>query len=445
MTQSLTCLGPSRLINLNCAVGLPVYDSNSNYMSKLTPFKRCSHSKYHYAQISSLRPSHTHTPLPQGDIFFFKIEWFPSWVWGKGGSHFEADHLQSTTFVGSSPFGGQFQSSVEEATRSQEKLSQASRLASAGSRAAQGTSGSRVPQQSQKRRAVPPPPPPPTAQSVPSRDGGSAAKRHRPKTGNNRRSGGAPAQSQAQPRAEGLQQKASSRSPLMARSHHFLLSHPFWGGDGWVDLSWHSWPGVGYTAWNCTPRSLPCGRQAVVFPASLATDNLGPVCPRGDQTGVLPPFCEANPLVFVSCGDSVAQAAVLCEEVSSLLAKGAVKIVDLSPDQGGFYSHYFLATKRTGGFQPILNLCRLNSFIGVGKFRMETLTSILQGLHKGWWMVSLDLKDAYLHVAIHPSHWGYLRFALRNQAGELIVYQWKILPFGLATVPKVFIENSWLP
>ena len=67
---------------------------------------------------------------------------------------------------------------------------------------------------------------------------------------------------------------------------------------------------------------------------------------------------------------------------------------------------------------------------------METVTSILQGLHKGWWMVSLDLKDAYLHVPIHLSHWRFLPFALRNCAGELIVYQWKVLPFGLATSPR---------
>ncbi len=79
--------------------------------------------------------------------------------------------LLSTPFVGSSLFGGQFQSSVEEATCSQEKLSQVRWLLSAGSRAAQGTSGSRVTQQSQKRRSVLPPLPPPTAQSVPSGDG----------------------------------------------------------------------------------------------------------------------------------------------------------------------------------------------------------------------------------------------------------------------------------
>ncbi len=121
--------------------------------------------------------------------------------------------LLSTPFVGSLLFDGQFQSSVEEATRSQGNLSQGRQLASAGSRAAQGTSGSIVPQQSQKRKAVPPPsPPPPTAQSVPSGDGGLAVKRCRSKNRSaNRRSGGAPAQSQAQQAARG--QGVSNKRP----------------------------------------------------------------------------------------------------------------------------------------------------------------------------------------------------------------------------------------
>ncbi len=52
---------------------------------------------------------------------------------------------------------------------------------------------------------------------------------------------------------------------------------------------------------------------------------------------------------------------------------------------------------------------------------------------------SLCFKDAYLHVSIHPSYWRYLRFALRNADGDIVVfYQWKVLPFVLATAPKVF-------
>ncbi len=63
--------------------------------------------------------------------------------------------LQSTPFVGTSLFGKQFQSSVEEAMRSQEQLSQVRQLASAGSKAPQGSLAPRASQQSQN----PPPSP----------------------------------------------------------------------------------------------------------------------------------------------------------------------------------------------------------------------------------------------------------------------------------------------
>ncbi len=98
-------------------------------------------------------------------------------------------HSPVYALVGSLLFGGQFQFSVEEATHSQKKFTQVRRLASAGLRAAQGTSGSRAPPQSQKHRAK--------------------------NRGNNRRSGGAPAQSQAQQGARG--QGASNKRPQAGR------------------------------------------------------------------------------------------------------------------------------------------------------------------------------------------------------------------------------------
>ncbi len=125
---------------------------------------------------------------------------------------------------GSSLFGGQFQSSVKEATCSQEKLSQVRRLASLGSRVAQGTSGSRAAQQSQKRRAIPPPHPPPTAQSVSSGDGGSAAKRCRSKNGQQQKVWWGPAQSQAQQCARG--QGVSNKRPQLVAVDGFTPSLP---------------------------------------------------------------------------------------------------------------------------------------------------------------------------------------------------------------------------
>ena len=48
-------------------------------------------------------------------------------------------------------------------------------------------------------------------------------------------------------------------------------------------------------------------------------------------------------------------------------------------------------------------------------------------------MVSLDLKDAYLQVPVHPDSSKYLRFVAFGQ-----VYQFKALCFGLSTAPQVF-------
>ncbi len=55
-------------------------------------------------------------------------------------------------------------------------------------------------------------------------------------------------------------------------------------------------------------------------------------------------------------------------------------------------------------------------------------------------MISLDLKDAYLHVPIIPQHRKFLRFAFRDQQGILRVCQWGALPFGLTTAPRVFTK-----
>ena len=89
---------------------------------------------------------------------------------------------------------------------------------------------------------------------------------------------------------------------------------------------------------------------------------------------------------------------------------------------------------------PILNLKRLNVYIRCDKFRMETLANILQVLQVDDHMISLDLKDAYLHVPILPAHRKYLRFAFRDPQGDLQVYQWNVLPFGLSTAPRVFTK-----
>ena len=126
-----------------------------------------------------------------------------------------------------------------------------------------------------------------------------------------------------------------------------------------------------------------------------------------------------------------AKALALLAEVQALVGKGAVvRILDLTQ---GFYSTFFLTTKKSGDWRPIINLKPLNQYIRPAPFCMETLKSILQSIRAGFWGVTIDLKDAYLHVPVHPSSRKWLRFKIGDQS-----FEFRVLPFGLSTSPRVF-------
>ena len=68
-----------------------------------------------------------------------------------------------------------------------------------------------------------------------------------------------------------------------------------------------------------------------------------------------------------------------------------------------FYSHLFLVPKPHQRWRPVIDLSSLNTFLLVERFKMETPESIRTSLIPGEWMSSIDLSDAYLHIAIHPN------------------------------------------
>ena len=124
------------------------------------------------------------------------------------------------------------------------------------------------------------------------------------------------------------------------------------------------------------------------------------------------------------------QALATC--IQSLLSKNAIERVD-NVKSLGFYSRLFLVPKPHQRWRPVIDLSRLNTFLHVEKFKMETPESIRTSLIPGEWVSSIDLSDAYLHIPIHPSSRKYLRFCYKAQ-----VFQFTSLPFGLATAPQVF-------
>ena len=81
--------------------------------------------------------------------------------------------------------------------------------------------------------------------------------------------------------------------------------------------------------------------------------------------------------------------------------------------------------------------------------KMDTLQSVLNSLRADIklyrdgcrpgaevpspWAVSLDLQDAYFHVAVDPRDRKFLRFAYDGE-----IFEFQVLPFGLSTAPRTF-------
>jgi hypothetical protein len=126
---------------------------------------------------------------------------------------------------------------------------------------------------------------------------------------------------------------------------------------------------------------------------------------------------------------------IIQKEIHSLLEKDVIVPVSENQKQSGFYSTIFLVEKKTGGLRPVINLRPLNKYLRKIHFKMDTLSTVLNLVKKGDYAISIDLRDAYFHIGIHPKHQKYLRFCFQGQA-----YQFKALCFGPTSAPRVFTK-----
>ena len=120
-------------------------------------------------------------------------------------------------------------------------------------------------------------------------------------------------------------------------------------------------------------------------------------------------------------------------EVQKLLEKKAIERV--LPSQQQFVSHIFLAPKKDGTKRPVFNLKVLNHSVQYEHFKMEGIPAVVDSLRPQDWMAKLDLKDAFFAIKICPRDRSFLRFRWQGQ-----LYQYKVAPFGLGSVPRVFTK-----
>ena len=189
---------------------------------------------------------------------------------------------------------------------------------------------------------------------------------------------------------------------------------------------------------NDSSKSLPQStsrRSPPFFQQRLANKCSSNVLNIITNGYVLPFLLKPNLVRFaliVSEYKALPKDQALADCIQSLLSKNAIERVE-NVKSLGFYSHLFLVPKPHQRWRPVIYLSRLNTFLHIEKFKMETPESIRTSLIPGKWVLSIDLLDTYLDIPIHPNSRKYLRFCHRSQ-----VFQFTSLPFGLATAPQVF-------
>ena len=105
----------------------------------------------------------------------------------------------------------------------------------------------------------------------------------------------------------------------------------------------------------------------------------------------------------------------LMESLHALMQKHAVEKVH-NQTSVTYFNRLFLVLKLNNKWSPLLDLSSMNKFQKSEKFKMETPESIKTSLQTGEWVTSIDFKDAYFHIQIHPQSRKYLRFHVQSTA-----------------------------
>ena len=182
-------------------------------------------------------------------------------------------------------------------------------------------------------------------------------------------------------------------------------------------------------------QNLPVGARLQIFWQTWLEMGAGLRIVQILREGYTLPFRIRSNLTrsptVISCYVNPHRNSYLMEALHQLIDKNAVELVH-NQTSLGFFNRLFLVPK-PNKWRPILDLSKLNLFLKVEKFKMETPETIRTSLQQGEWVTSIDFKDAYFHIPIQEQSRKYIRFHVQDRT-----YQFKALPFGLSTVPLEF-------
>ena len=88
----------------------------------------------------------------------------------------------------------------------------------------------------------------------------------------------------------------------------------------------------------------------------------------------------------------------------------------------------------------MINLKSLNQFIHTECFTMETITNLRTMLSKNYWIVTIDISDAYLTIPMDKEFKDYVAFRYQDQT-----YRFLCMPFGRNDATRAFTKTMKHP
>ena len=135
---------------------------------------------------------------------------------------------------------------------------------------------------------------------------------------------------------------------------------------------------------------------------------------------------------------SSAQSEIISREVQRLVSLQVIAPSILT--NNSYVSRFFTTPKKDNSHRFILNLKLLNTQIKYIHFKLESISDVKNIISSGVWMASIDLRDAYYSIPIHPSDRCKLAFSWQG-----VLYEFTCLPNGYTQGPYVITKLFKVP
>ena len=153
------------------------------------------------------------------------------------------------------------------------------------------------------------------------------------------------------------------------------------------------------------------------------------------KNGLMLKFHTPPPIFTLSSPPfSPSRSLSISSEVYTLHDKTAIAVIE--PMDNQICSPIFDVPKRDSpSSRVILNLKTLNQYIYKTSFKLEGIQVIQNMIRHGDYLVSIDLRDAFLMLSMFPEFFRFLCFDWED-----IRYCFTTMPFGLCCAPRIFTK-----